>query len=100
MLSPLTPHISHALWRELGYGDDILAAAWPEPLEAALAQDEIELMLQVNGKLRGAVRVAADAPKDTIEAAALAHEMAVKFMEGKPAKKVVVVPGRLVNIVC
>ncbi|WP_374240876.1 leucine--tRNA ligase [Zoogloea sp.] len=100
VLSPLTPHISHALWRELGYGDDILAAAWPEPLEAALAQDEIELMLQVNGKLRGAVRVAADAPKDTIEAAALAHEMAVKFMEGKPAKKVVVVPGRLVNIVC
>ncbi|MDD3326508.1 MAG: leucine--tRNA ligase [Zoogloea sp.] len=100
VLSPLTPHISHALWAELGYGDDILTAAWPEPLEAALAQDEIELMLQVNGKLRGAVRVAADAPKDAIEAAALAHEMAVKFMEGKPAKKVVVVPGRLVNIVC
>ncbi|GEC94899.1 leucine--tRNA ligase [Zoogloea ramigera] len=100
VLSPLTPHISHALWRELGYGDDILQAAWPEPLEAALAQDEIELMLQVNGKLRGAVRVAADAPKDAIEAAALAHEMAAKFMEGKPAKKVVVVPGRLVNIVC
>ena len=100
VLSPLTPHISHALWRELGYGDDILQAAWPEPLEAALAQDEIELMLQVNGKLRGAVRVAADAPKDVIEAAALAHEMAAKFMEGKPAKKVVVVPGRLVNIVC
>jgi len=100
VLSPLTPHISHALWAELGYGDDILTAAWPEPLEAALAQDEIELMLQVNGKLRGAVRVAADAPKDVIEAAALAHEMAAKFMEGKPAKKVVVVPGRLVNIVC
>ena len=100
VLSPLTPHISHALWRELGYGDDILKAAWPEPLEAALVQDEIELMLQVNGKLRGAVRVAADAPKDAIEAAALAHEMAAKFMEGKPAKKVVVVPGRLVNIVC
>ena len=100
VLSPLTPHISHALWRELGYGEDILKAAWPEPLEAALVQDEIELMLQVNGKLRGAVRVAADAPKDAIEAAALAHEMAAKFMEGKPAKKVVVVPGRLVNIVC
>ncbi|MCK6387376.1 MAG: leucine--tRNA ligase [Zoogloea sp.] len=100
VLSPLTPHISHALWLDLGYGEDILKAAWPEPLEAALVQDEIELMLQVNGKLRGAVRVAADAPKDAIEAAALAHEMAVKFMEGKPAKKVVVVPGRLVNIVC
>jgi leucyl-tRNA synthetase len=99
VLSPLTPHISHALWAELGYGDDILAAAWPEPLEAALVQDEVELMLQVNGKLRGAVRVAADAPKDVIEATALAHEMTVKFLEGRPAKKVIVVPGRLVNIV-
>ena len=99
VLSPLTPHISHALWAELGYGDDILAAAWPEPLEAALVQDEVELMLQVNGKLRGAVRVAADAPKDVIEAAALANEAAVKFLEGRPAKKVIVVPGRLVNIV-
>ncbi|WP_374244201.1 leucine--tRNA ligase [Zoogloea sp.] len=99
VLSPLTPHISHALWRELGYGDDILAAAWPEPLEAALVQDEVELMLQVNGKLRGSVRIAADAPKDVIEAAALANEAAVKFLEGRPAKKVIVVPGRLVNIV-
>jgi leucyl-tRNA synthetase len=99
VLSPLTPHISHALWAQLGYGDDILAAAWPEPLAAALVQDEVELMLQVNGKLRGAVRVAADAPKDVIEAAALANEAAVKFLEGRPAKKVIVVPGRLVNIV-
>ncbi len=87
VLSPLTPHISHALWRELGYGEDILGAAWPEPLEAALVQDEIELMLQVNGKLRGAVRVAADAPKDAIEAAALAHEMAVKFKEASRPRR-------------
>ncbi|WP_374489120.1 leucine--tRNA ligase [Zoogloea sp.] len=100
VLSPLTPHISQHLWAELGYGSDILAAQWPEPLEAALVQDELELMLQVNGKLRGSLRVAADAPKDAIEAAALAHEAAVKFMEGKAPKKVVVVPGRLVNIVC
>jgi leucyl-tRNA synthetase len=100
VLSPLTPHISHALWLQLGYGNDILAAAWPEPLDAALAQDEIELMLQVNGKLRGSLRVPADATKDAIEAAAVAHEAAVKFMEGKAPKKVVVVPGRLVNIVC
>jgi leucyl-tRNA synthetase len=100
VLSPLTPHISHALWLQLGYGDDILAAAWPEPLDAALVQDEIELMLQVNGKLRGSLRVPADAAKDVIEAAAVAHEAAVKFMEGKVPKKVVVVPGRLVNIVC
>ena len=100
VLSPITPHIAHALWRELGYGDDILAAPWPEPLDAALVQDEIELVLQVNGKLRGNLRVAADASKDAIETAALASETAQKYMEGKPAKKVVVVPGRLVNIVC
>ena len=100
MLSPITPHIAHALWRELGFGDDILSAPWPEPLAAALAQDEIELVLQVNGKLRGNLRVPADASKETIEAAALASETAQKYMEGKPAKKVVVVPGRLVNIVC
>ena len=99
VLSPLTPHISHTLWLDLGYGEDILKAPWPEPLDAALIQDEIELMLQVNGKLRGALRVPADAAKDAIEAAALAHEATIKFLEGRAAKKVVVVPGRLVNIV-
>jgi len=99
LLSPITPHICHALWRDLGFGDDILAAPWPEPLEAALVQDEIELVLQVNGKTRGSVRVAAGAERAAIEAAAVAAEAAQKFMEGKPAKKVVVVPGRLVNIV-
>ncbi|KYC29474.1 leucyl-tRNA synthetase [Sterolibacterium denitrificans] len=99
LLSPITPHISHALWRELGYGEDILQARWPEPLEAALAQDELELVLQVNGKHRGNLRVPASADKAAIEAAALAAETAQKYMEGKPAKKVVVVPGRLVNIV-
>jgi leucyl-tRNA synthetase len=62
LLSPIAPHITHALWQELGYGPDILQAAWPEPLEDALRQDEIELVLQVNGKLRGNLRVAADAP--------------------------------------
>ncbi len=99
LLSPITPHITHTLWRESGYGDDILAAAWPEPSEDALVQDEIELVLQINGKHRGSLRVAADASKEVIEAAALASETAQKYMEGKPAKKVVVVPGRLVNIV-
>ncbi|HEX5394018.1 MAG TPA: leucine--tRNA ligase [Rhodocyclaceae bacterium] len=99
LLSPIAPHITHVLWKELGYGDDILSATWPEPLEAALKQDQIELMLQVNGKLRGSVKVAADADKATIEAAALADEMAQKFMEGKAPKKIVVVPGRLINIV-
>jgi leucyl-tRNA synthetase len=100
VLSPLTPHISHVLWRELGYPGDILDAPWPEPVEAALAQDEIELVLQVLGKTRGAVKVPAGADQAAIEAAALASETARRFMEGRPAKKVIVVPGRLVNIVC
>jgi leucyl-tRNA synthetase len=99
LLSPITPHVCHGLWQALGYGADILAAPWPEPLEEALVQDEIELVLQVNGKTRGSVRVPAGADKSAIEAAAVAAEAAQKFMEGKPAKKVVVVPGRLVNIV-
>ncbi|RLJ67863.1 leucine--tRNA ligase [Sulfurisoma sediminicola] len=99
LLSPIAPHVTHALWVELGFGADILAAPWPEPLEAALAQDEIELVLQVNGKHRGNLRVKVGTDRTAIEAAALASEMAQKFMEGRPAKKVVVVPGRLVNIV-
>ncbi|MDR1463148.1 MAG: leucine--tRNA ligase [Azoarcus sp.] len=99
LLSPIAPHIAHTLWRECGYGKDILAAPWPEPSAAALAQDEIELMLQINGKLRGNIRIAADASKADIETAALASEAAQKFMDGKPARKVVIVPGRLVNIV-
>jgi len=99
LLSPITPHICHVLWRDCGFGTDILAAPWPEPLEAALQQDEIELVVQVNGKLRGSIKVAADASKSAIEAAALASPAAQRFMEGKPPKKVIVVPGRLVNIV-
>jgi leucyl-tRNA synthetase len=99
ILSPIAPHICHALWIELGYGADILAAPWPEPVEAALVQDEEELVLQVNGKHRGNIRVKVGADRTAIEAVALAAEGAQKFMEGKPAKKVVVVPGRLVNIV-
>jgi len=99
VLSPIAPHITHTLWRELGFGDDILHAPWPEPLEEALAQDEVELVLQVNGKLRGAIRVKVGADRTAIEAAALASPAAQKFMAGQPAKKVVIVPGRLVNIV-
>ncbi|GHT87073.1 leucine--tRNA ligase [Betaproteobacteria bacterium] len=99
LLSPITPHIAHALWQEGGFGADILDAPWPEPLDAALTQDEIELMLQINGKLRGSLRIAATASRSDIEHAALASGSAQKFMEGQPAKKIVVVPGRLVNIV-
>ncbi|MBN8443318.1 MAG: class I tRNA ligase family protein, partial [Thauera sp.] len=99
LLSPITPHICHALWLDCGFGPDILAASWPAVSADALQQDEVELMVQVNGKLRGSVKVAADATKAQIETSALGSEAAQKFMEGKPPKKVVVVPGRLINIV-
>ena len=100
VLNPITPHIAHTLWRDCGFGDDILTATWPEVDDAALVQDEIELVLQINGKLRGSIKVAADATRDAIEQIALADATAVKLMDGKPARKIVVVPGRLVNIVC
>jgi leucyl-tRNA synthetase len=99
LLSPIVPHITTALWAELRPGTRLLDQPWPEVDRSALVQDTIELVLQVNGKLRGHVTVPAAAAKEEIERIALASDAAVKFMEGKPAKKVVVVPGRLVNIV-
>jgi leucyl-tRNA synthetase len=96
MLAPIVPHIAETLYAELKPG---AALAWPAVDESALVQDEIELVLQVNGKLRGQIRVAAAADKAAIDAAALASEAAQKYLEGRPPKKIVVVPGRLVNIV-
>ncbi|WP_114813270.1 leucine--tRNA ligase [Paraburkholderia kururiensis] len=102
VLYPVVPHVTYRLWQELGYADEfgtLLDAPWPKVDEKALEQAEIELVLQVNGKVRGALTVGKDAAREAIEQAALAHEMFAKFGEGKPAKKVVIVPGRLVNIV-
>ena len=102
VLYPATPHIAHVLWQDLGYAaqwGDLLDCRWPEVDPAALAQDEIELVLQINGKLRGALRLPAAASRQDIEAAALASEAFQRFGEGRAAKKVVVVPGRLVNVV-
>jgi leucyl-tRNA synthetase len=101
-LYPACPHIAQGLWTDLGYaaqGRQLLDAGWPAVDESALVQDEIELVLQVLGKTRGSVQVSAAADKSAIEAAALASPEAQRWMEGKPAKKVVIVPGRLVNIV-
>ena len=99
LLSPMTPHIAHQLWRDLGYGEDILTAPWPEPDAAALTQDEIELVVQVNGKKRGSVRVPREADAKTIEAMTLADAEIQRVLAGQPTKKIVVVPGRLVNVV-
>ncbi|HEV7821680.1 MAG TPA: class I tRNA ligase family protein, partial [Burkholderiales bacterium] len=99
LLAPITPHITHALWCELGYGEDILTAPWPEPAAQALVANEIELVLQVNGKLRGNMRVAKDADRAQIEQLAMQNINVQKHIGGQPVKKVVVVPGRLVNVV-
>jgi leucyl-tRNA synthetase len=101
-LYPVAPHLAHALWVKLDYASqhgDLLDAPWPQVDESALQQDEIELMLQVNGKLRGSVTVPAGADKAAIEAAALASDAFLKQAAGAAPKKVIVVPGRLVNIV-
>ena len=101
-LYPATPHIAHQLWAEIGYAQhfgDILDAPWPQVDDAALAQDEVELMLQINGKLRGSILVATDASKVAIERLALAHELVQKQAAGGAIKRVIIVPGRLVNVV-
>ncbi|WP_019938494.1 leucine--tRNA ligase [Bordetella sp. FB-8] len=102
VLYPVVPHITWQLWRDLGYAHelgDLLDAPWPHVDEAALVSDEIELMLQVNGKLRGSLRVSAKASKEDIEQQAAAHPDAARFLDGRPAKRVIVVPGKLVNVV-
>lgn len=101
-LYPACPHMTYALWGRLGYEaqwGNLLDAPWPAVDESALVLDELELMLQINGKLRGSIKVSATADKSVIEASALQSEEFIRFAEGKPAKKVVVVPGRLVNVV-
>jgi len=99
LLSPIAPHVSHYLWRELKFGEDVLAAAWPEPDAAALIEDEVELVVQVNGKKRGEVRVPRDADKNTIEQIVLALSFVKKAIAGLSVKKIIIVPGRLVNLV-
>jgi len=102
MLYPACPHIADQLWQELGFakvGGNLLDAPWPEVDEKALERDSNELMLQINGKLRGAIEVAVNASKEDIEKAALATEAFIKQANGGAPKKVIVVPGRLVNIV-
>ncbi len=99
MLQPITPHLSHALWQSLGRDGVAVDQPWPVVDESALVQDEVELVLQVNGKLRSRLVIAADADEQTIREAALADANVQRFIESATVRKVIVVPGRLVNVV-
>jgi leucyl-tRNA synthetase len=99
LLSPIAPHIAETLWTELRPGSQLIDQAFPKTDPAALVQNEIELVIQVNGKLRGSLRVPKDTDKATLEQLALAHEAVQKQLAGAAAKKVIVVPGRLINVV-
>jgi leucyl-tRNA synthetase len=99
MLNPVTPHIAHQLWLELRGSDDLLAQRWPQVDAGALARDSVTLVVQINGKLRSKIEVAADATQDSIIAQALADEAVQRFINGAPVKKQIVVPGKLVNLV-
>ncbi len=98
LLCPIVPHATEHLWREL-CGEDIILARWPLVDTAALSRDELEIVVQVNGKVRAKLSVAVDADKETLEAAALAEENVMRFIEEKTVRKVIVVPGKLVNVV-
>ncbi|MFC1462426.1 leucine--tRNA ligase [Verrucomicrobiota bacterium] len=98
LLSPFAPHIAEELWQELGHDGGMLAADWPEVDRAALARDEVEVVLQVNGKVRGRITVPVDTGKDELEKLVLANEQVKKYSEGKTVRKVIVVPNKLVNV--
>lgn len=99
LLAPITPHISHELWTELGQTGAVIDAGWPAVDESALIQDSLQLVIQVNGKLRGQIEMPASASREEVEAAARANENVLRFTDGLTIRKVIVVPGKLVNIV-
>ncbi|WP_207849024.1 MULTISPECIES: leucine--tRNA ligase [Pseudomonas] len=99
LLAPITPHISHELWKQLGHADAVIDAGWPAVDESALVQDSLQLVIQVNGKLRGQIDMPASATREEVEAAARANENVLRFVDGLTIRKVIVVPGKLVNIV-
>jgi leucyl-tRNA synthetase len=99
VLAPITPHVCHALWHALGHPTPPVDERWPQPDPSALVQDTLELVVQVNGKLRGHITVPADADEAAVRAAALADEHVRKFVADKAVRRVIVVPGKLVNVV-
>ena len=99
LLSPITPHVCHHLWRELGFGEDVMVAPWPEPDLAALEQDEIEYVVQVGGKTRGSLRAPRSAGQPALESLVRASALVQKYATGKPIRRIIVVPGKLINVV-
>ena len=99
MLYPITPHIGFALWQALGGEGDIDLAGWPVADEAAMVEDEKLIVVQVNGKVRGKLTVAADASQEQVQTLALEDAGVAKFIDGKPIRKAIYVPGKLLNLV-
>lgn len=99
VLSPIAPHITQAVWHQLGLGEDILSASWPEPVTSALVQDEVEYVVQVNGKLRGSISIPKSMAREQIEATAVNQDFVQKFLNEGSVKKIIVVPHKLINIV-
>ncbi|MBX3617634.1 leucine--tRNA ligase [Nitrosomonas sp.] len=99
LLSPIVPHICHELWHELRPDTELFDQPWPQADSAAMVQDEIKLIVQVNGKLRAQINISKDAGKEAIEHIATSNEHVQKFIEGQAIKKIIVIPGKLVNIV-
>jgi leucyl-tRNA synthetase len=98
-LSPIIPHVTHVLWRELGHAEALIDVAWLPVDAQALQSATVEMVVQVNGKLRGRITVAVDAEEGMVRAAALADANVQKFIGGAAVRKVIVVPGKLVNVV-
>ena len=99
LLSPIIPHVCHTMWQQLGHEEAVIDVAWPVADESARVSTRVTLVVQVNGKLRARIDVAADAPKETVENAALEDENVQRFIAGNEIRKVIVVPGKLVNVV-
>ncbi len=100
LLNPVVPHLAEELWQQLGHGTPLVDVPWPQAEASLLADDTVTQAIQVNGKLRGTIEIAVGLPKEEIEAQALGHENIKRFIEGQTVRKVIVIPGKVVNIVC
>jgi len=99
MLSPFAPHIAEELWERLGHTESLAYEPWPEVNEEYLKVDEVEIAVQVNGKVRATVRIPAEADQETALAIARQHENVARYIDGKPIRRAIYVPGRIINFV-